>query len=107
MRLMLSSLRLPSGGKAGDKTVFEGTCSFLFVNRWFIGNQGIVGNSSSSSSSNRMGTVCMCRRDRQSEREADGCLTVKSTDGPLTMSSRWLSADRVDYTRLQNSHSVY
>lgn len=49
MRLMFSSQRLPSGGKAREQTVFEGTCSFPFVNRWFIGNQGIVGGSSSNS----------------------------------------------------------
>lgn len=71
----------------------ECVCSVL-LNRWFIGSQGIVGNSSSNSS-NRMGTVCVGEREvgRQTEREADGCLTVESTDSPLTVLSLWLSAD--------------
>lgn len=50
-----------------------------------------------------MSTVCVCRW----ETEADGCLTVKSTDDPLTMLSLWLSLDWVDYSRLHNSRSVY
>lgn len=93
MRLMWSSPRLPSGGKARGKAVLKDCVCSDLLNRWFAGSQGIVGSHRSSRSCNSTVTVCVGERKagEKREREADGCLTV--ADGRSIVLSLLLSPD--------------